>query len=68
MDVLQKFNLFAAKEKNWLPPAYGKKRYQDMTQEEKKVVDSFEGKESYNKVLERREYFLSEIQPIGLPA
>lgn len=68
MDVLQKFNLFAARDKNWLPPVYGKKRYQDMTQEEKKVIDSFEGEDSYNHVLERREYFLSEVQPIGLPA
>lgn len=68
IDVLQKFNLFAAQGKNWLPPVYGKKRYKDMTQEEKAVIDSFEGEESYNKVLERREYFLAEIKPIGLMA
>lgn len=60
MDVLQKFNLFAARGKNWLPPAYGKKRYKDMDAEEKAVIDSFEGEESYNRVMDRPDYFLAE--------
>lgn len=66
MEVLHKFNLFAARGKNWLPPCYGKKRYKDMTPEEKKVVDSFEGEKSYNHVLERRDYFLQETQTPAL--
>jgi hypothetical protein len=63
-DVLHRFNLFAARGKNWLPPTYGKKRYKDMTPEEKKVIDSFEGEQSYNNVLERRDYFLGETTPL----
>lgn len=59
MDVLHKFNLYAAKDKNWLPPCYGKKAYKDMNAEEKAVVDSFEGKESYNRVMSHADYFLS---------
>lgn len=66
LDVLQKFNLFAAREKNWLPPSYGRKRYQDMNREERAVIDSFEGEASYQRVLDRREYFLQEIRPAGL--
>ena len=60
MDVIQKFNLFAARGKNWLPPSYGKKRYKDLDAEEKAVIDSFEGEESYNRVLARPDYFLTD--------
>lgn len=34
--------------KNWLPVDYGKVSYQDLPPEEKEVVESFEGRESYN--------------------
>lgn len=60
-DVLHKFNLFAARKKQWLPPSYGKKRYKDMSAQERTVVDSFEGEASYNVVMARPEYFLQEI-------
>ena len=60
LDVIQKFNLFAARGKNWLPPSYGKKRYKDLDAEEKAVIDSFEGEESYNRVLARPDYFLTD--------
>lgn len=60
LDVLKKFNLFAAQGKNWLPPSYGKKQYKDMGQEEKAVIDSFEGEEEYNKVLANADYYLTQ--------
>lgn len=60
LDVIQKFNLFAARGKKWLPPSYGKKRYKDLDAEEKAVIDSFEGEESYNRVLARPDYFLTD--------
>lgn len=66
LDVLHKFNLFAAKDKNWLPPCYGKKRYKDMTPEEKAVIDSFEGEKSYAQVMQRADYFLQTSQPMML--
>lgn len=56
--VLHKFILFAARGKNWLPPCYGKKQYADMTKAEKAVIDSFEGEESYNNVMEHSDYYL----------
>ena len=67
-DVLQRFNLFAARGKGWLPPTYGKKAYKDMNTEERKVVDSFEGEDSYNRVMMRRDYFLGDTAPIALAA
>ena len=60
MELLEKFNLFAAKHKNWLPPCYGKKRYEDMTEEEQHVVDSFQGKERYQHILDHADYYLPQ--------
>lgn len=66
LDVLHKFNLFAAQGKNWLPPCYGRKRYKEMTPEEKAVIDSFEGEKSYERVMQRADYFLQTSQPMML--
>ena len=44
-DAVKKLNIFAGKKRNMLPPCYGKKRYADMTAEEKAVVREFDGSE-----------------------
>lgn len=59
LDLMEKFNMFASQKKGWLPPTYGKKRYRDMTAEEQKVVDSFQGKDRYEEVMARADYFLN---------
>ena len=52
-------NIYAGKNKNWLPPNYGKAPYRSMTDEERAVVDSFDGgEENYNKVFENRKDYL----------
>lgn len=68
MEVLEKFNIFAAMGKNWLPPAFGKKRYAQMDEEEKRTVDSFMGGEKeYEKVMADAEFYLpQENKPILL--
>ena len=58
MDLLEKFNMFASRKKGWLPPDYGRKRYKDMSSEEREVVDSFQGREKYEEVMTRADYFL----------
>lgn len=60
LDLLEKFNIYAARNRRWLPPNYGKTKYQDMTAEERAVIDDFQGKEEYEKVLRRKEYYISE--------
>jgi len=60
--ILHKFNLFGSQRKGWLPPAYGKKRYKDMTPDERQVVDSFEGEASYNTVMDHADFYLVEPQ------
>lgn len=57
-DLLKKFNLFGSQRKGWLPPAYGKKQYKDMTEEERKVIDDFEGEENYNKIMNNTSFYL----------
>lgn len=71
MELLEKFNIYASQKKGWLPPSYGKKRYTDMDEEEKQVVDAFQGREQYEKVIQRRDYYLnaqSSMLMIGAPA
>lgn len=63
MELLEKFNLYASMKKGWLPPNYGKKRYKDMSPEEKHVVDSFQGKEQYERVMNNAAYFLDAGKP-----
>lgn len=64
LELLKKFNLYGSQRKGWLPPTYGKTRYEDMTADEKAVVDSFEGKEQYEKVMANKEYYLVETRQL----
>ena len=62
MNLLARFNIFAARGKNWLPPSFGKKKYRDMTAEEQKVAKSFMGTaERYDKVVQHANYFLAPL-------
>ena len=60
-ELIERFNIYAAQHKAWLPPNYGKARYKDMTAEEKAVVDSFQGEEAYNEVLAKANYYLAPV-------
>lgn len=64
MNLLQKFNLFGSQQKGWLPPSYGKASYNDMSHEEKEVIDQFEGKASYNKVMNNKSYFIMNTEKL----
>lgn len=56
--LLAKFNIFGSQRKGWLPPTYGKVKYEDMTKEEQTVINEFEGKESYSKVVKDTNYYI----------
>lgn len=62
-ELIERFNIYAAQNKSWLPPNYGKVKYSDMSAEEKAVVDSFQGEEAYNNVIANAGYYLAA--PIG---
>ncbi len=60
-ELIDRFNIYAAQNKQWLPPNYGKAKYTDMTAEEKTVIDSFQGEQEYNKVLAKASYYLAPV-------
>ena len=57
-ELLKKLNIFGAQQRRWLPPGYGKKRYEDFTPEVKAVVDEFEGEKGYKRTLTRAGYLI----------
>lgn len=67
--LLDKFNIYCSQKKGWLPPCYGKRRYEDMGAEEKAVVDDFQGKEAYEEVMRNPAYYLPDAASmLSLPA
>lgn len=66
LELLEKFNIFGSQRKGWLPPAYGKKRYAEMTEEERQVVDDFQGREAYEKVMSDLDYYLVDAKTLLL--
>ena len=63
--LVDRFNIYCCQKKNWLPPNYGKTKYQDLTQKEKEVVDSFQGEKAYEKVMQQAEYYLAPASSGG---
>lgn len=57
-EVLKRFNLYGCQHKGWLPPSYGKKSYNDMTESEKRVIDEYESEAEYTKVFNNPEKYM----------
>ncbi len=57
-DLLDKFNIFASQRKGWLPPRYGKVEYEDLTVEEQVTVDTFQGRQRYEDIRAKADYFI----------
>ena len=65
--IIERLNIFAGRNKGWLPPSYGRKRYKDMDAEEKAVIDEFQGQEAYDQVMDNPGRFIidrSALQPM----
>lgn len=65
--LVDRFNIYCCRKKNWLPPNYGKAAYADMSTEERSVVDGFHGDGSngtgevgYQEVISKATYYLAE--------
>lgn len=65
-DLLDRFNIYCAKNKSWLPPSYGRKTYCEMDPDERQIVDGFHGdgsegsgEKTYAAVTVRAGYFLA---------
>ena len=64
-ELIDRYNIYSAKNRKWLPPSYGKKSYKEMNAEEKAVIDSFQGEQEYSKVMSRPEYYLAPPAAVG---
>lgn len=65
--IVDRLNIFAGRNRNWLPPTYGKVRYQDMDDESRRVVDEFMGKEHYEAVMDQpNEYLIDSSSMVPL--
>lgn len=74
--LLDRFNIYCSRKKNWLPPNYGRTAYAEMDREAQAVVDGFHGNgtegsgaAAYSEVMKRQGYFLAEPggQLVALP-
>ena len=63
-EVLEKLNIVGSQLRGWLPPGYGKKKYEDMSKEEQEIIDDFQSREGYEKVLQNADYYLSDQGPM----
>lgn len=57
-DVLKKLNIFGSMKKGWLPPSYAKASYDEMDEESKAIIDEFQGKDDYEKVVAEKDRYL----------
>ena len=65
--LLKKFNLYCGRKLNWLPDDYGYKPYEALSDEERAVADSFEGRDSYRHTFNNRSFFLqNDFNPLLL--
>lgn len=56
--LLKKLNIFGSQRKGWLPKGYARRKYEEMSAEERSVIESFEGRESYNASVNEAAYYL----------
>lgn len=58
--ILDRLNIFAARQKAWLPPTYGRTHYADMDAESQRVVDEFQGREKYEEIMNAPQCYIVE--------
>jgi hypothetical protein len=58
-DLIKKLTIIGCKAHGSLPSNYGEKKYIDLTEEEKEIVDNFEGKGEYFVTHFKKQYAIS---------
>lgn len=65
-DLLKKWNIFAGRKKGFLPDDYGTKQYKDLDNDNKQLVEEFEGISSYSDTVSNSNYYLENKVMLGL--
>ena len=67
MPLVERLNIYAARNRGWLPPNYGKTTYSNMDTAERAVVDSFHGdgnrgagEKEYKRIMDNANFYLAE--------
>ena len=60
--IVDRLNIYVGRNKAWLPPSYGKVSYDEMDDESRRVVDEFQGREAYEKIVANRDDYLIDVQ------
>lgn len=58
--IVDRLNIYVGRNRAWLPPAYGKARYEEMDEESKHVIDEFQGSEAYEAVVQSPSDYIVE--------
>lgn len=64
--IVDRLNIYVGRNKAWLPPSYGKVKYNEMDEESRRVVDEFQGREAYEKVMENTGDYLIDAKDTPL--
>ena len=64
--IVDRMNIYVGRSKAWLPPSYGKVRYSEMDEESRRVVDEFQGREAYDKVMANTKDYLIEVKEVPM--
>jgi len=60
--IVDRLNIYVGRNKAWLPPSYGNVSYDEMDDESRRVVDEFQGREAYEKIVANRDDYLIDVQ------
>lgn len=64
--LIERLNIFAAQQRGWLPPSYGKTSYKDMDSESRAVIDNFQGEEAYDEVMRQPDKYLLNVGKLAM--
>ena len=64
--IVDRLNIYVGRTKAWLPPSYGKVRYEEMDGESQRVVDEFQGREAYEMVMANTDDYLIDVKATPL--
>ena len=61
--IVDRLNIAVGRQRSWLPPAYGKVRYEQLDQESRRVVDEFQGREKYEAIMDAPSDYIIDQNP-----
>lgn len=64
--IIDRLNIYVGRQREWLPPSYGRTRYEDMNEESKRVVDEFQGREKYEAIMRDSSDYLIDVREVPL--